>query len=154
MAQALSRRPLTAEARVRSRVGPCGIYGWQSVPDTGFSPSTSVLSCKFHSIRVPLLGKIKKTLITWLHNTPQGCGASVASAAVPFSTKKKKNPEIYHYTNLLDPTRLMAWYLKGQHYLRFNIIPSYTNSVNLEHVCRNFVNGICRSTFVGVWLSD
>ena len=26
-AQAISRRPLTAEARVRSRVGPCGICG-------------------------------------------------------------------------------------------------------------------------------
>ena len=30
MAQALSRRPLTAEARVRSRVSPCGICGGQS----------------------------------------------------------------------------------------------------------------------------
>jgi hypothetical protein len=28
--------------------------------------------------------------ITGLHNKPQGCGASVASAAEPFSTKKKK----------------------------------------------------------------
>jgi hypothetical protein len=27
--------------------------------------------------------------ITGLHNKPQGCGASVASAAGPFSTKKK-----------------------------------------------------------------
>jgi hypothetical protein len=26
MAQAVSRRPLTAETRVRSRVSPCGIY--------------------------------------------------------------------------------------------------------------------------------
>jgi hypothetical protein len=32
----------------------------------------------------------KKTIIfiTGLHNKPQGCGASVASAAVPFTTKK------------------------------------------------------------------
>jgi hypothetical protein len=30
MAQAVSRRPLTAEARVRARVNPCGICGGQS----------------------------------------------------------------------------------------------------------------------------
>jgi hypothetical protein len=38
MAQAVSRRPLTAEARVRSRVTPCGICGGQSGTGTGFSP--------------------------------------------------------------------------------------------------------------------
>ena len=36
MAEAASRRPLTAEARVRSRVGPCGICGGQSGTGTGF----------------------------------------------------------------------------------------------------------------------
>jgi hypothetical protein len=35
MAQAVSRRPLTAEAWVRSRVGPCGICGGQSGIETG-----------------------------------------------------------------------------------------------------------------------
>jgi hypothetical protein len=38
MAQAVSRRPLTAEARV----GPCAICGGQSGTGTCFSPSTSV----------------------------------------------------------------------------------------------------------------
>jgi hypothetical protein len=28
-----------------------------------------------------------------LHNNPQGCGASVASAAEPFTTKKKRTKE-------------------------------------------------------------
>ena len=37
MAQAVSRRPLTAEARARSRVSPCGICGGQSDTGTGFS---------------------------------------------------------------------------------------------------------------------
>jgi hypothetical protein len=46
MAQAVSRRPLTAEARVRSRVSPCGICGGQSGIGTGFSPSTSVFPCQ------------------------------------------------------------------------------------------------------------
>jgi hypothetical protein len=47
---------------------------------------------------VLLLGKGQKIIviiivifITGLHNKPQGCGASVASAAGPFTTKKKKS---------------------------------------------------------------
>jgi hypothetical protein len=47
MAQAVSRRPLTAEARVRSRIGPCGICGGQSGTGTGYSPSTSVFPDHF-----------------------------------------------------------------------------------------------------------
>jgi hypothetical protein len=71
MAQADSRRPLTAEARVRSRVRPFGICGEQSGTGTDFSPSTSVFPCQFHSTGAPLQGKAKKNLIiysTGLHN--------------------------------------------------------------------------------------
>jgi hypothetical protein len=38
MAQAVSRRPLTAEARVRYRVSPCGICGGRSGTGTCFFP--------------------------------------------------------------------------------------------------------------------
>jgi hypothetical protein len=87
MAQAVSRRPLTAEARVRFRVSPCGICGGQSGTGTGFPPSTSVFPCQFHTTGAPVHGKMKKliNIITGLHNKPQGCGASVASAAGPFT---------------------------------------------------------------------
>jgi hypothetical protein len=60
MAQAGSRRPLTAEARAGSRVSPCGICGGQSGTGTCFSPSISVFPCQFHSIGAPLLGKTEK----------------------------------------------------------------------------------------------
>jgi hypothetical protein len=60
MAQAVSRRPLTTEARVRSRVSSCGIFGGQSGNETGFSPTTSIFPCQFHSTGAPLQGKMKK----------------------------------------------------------------------------------------------
>jgi hypothetical protein len=50
MAQVVSRRPLTAEARVRARVNPCGICGGQSGTGTGSFPSPSVfpVNISFH----------------------------------------------------------------------------------------------------------
>jgi hypothetical protein len=49
MAQAVSRRPLTAEARVRAQVSARGICSGQSGAGTGFSPSSSVFPCQYHS---------------------------------------------------------------------------------------------------------
>jgi hypothetical protein len=49
MAQVVSRRPLTAETKVRARVNLSGIFGGQSGTGTGFSPSSSVFPCQYHS---------------------------------------------------------------------------------------------------------
>jgi len=49
MAQAVSRRPVATEARIRSLVSPCEIDGGQNGTGIGFSPSTSVLSCQYYS---------------------------------------------------------------------------------------------------------
>jgi hypothetical protein len=49
MAQVVSRRPLTTEYRVRALYNPCGICGGQNGTGTGFSPSSSVFPCQYHS---------------------------------------------------------------------------------------------------------
>jgi hypothetical protein len=48
MAQAVSRRPLTAETRVRARVNSCGICGKEIGTGTDFSPSYSVFLSQYH----------------------------------------------------------------------------------------------------------
>jgi hypothetical protein len=91
MAQAVSLRPLTPETRVRFRVSPCGIYSGQIGTGRGFYPSTSAFPCKFHSTGLRYLQKRKKKLIVFiagLHSETEGCGASVASAAEPYTAKK------------------------------------------------------------------
>jgi hypothetical protein len=60
MAQAVSRRPLIAENRLRSRVSVCVICGGQSGTGTSFSPSTLVFPCQFLSTGAILLVKITK----------------------------------------------------------------------------------------------
>jgi hypothetical protein len=69
MAQAVSRRPLTADTRVRSRVSPCGICGGQRGTATGSFPSSWVFPCQFHSNGAPLLGKVKRIIFLFIFIT-------------------------------------------------------------------------------------
>jgi hypothetical protein len=64
MAHTVSRRPLTAESRVHAPVNPCWICGGQSGTGTGFSPSSSILSCQLFSILIHNLGDEKWPLVT------------------------------------------------------------------------------------------
>jgi hypothetical protein len=90
MAQAVSRRPLTAKARVRARIGPCGVCGGQSGSGTGFSTSSSVFSCQYHStvaahgLRMYHLG---------MNNRPVG-GRGLETRFQPIDMSKRgKRPE-------------------------------------------------------------
>jgi hypothetical protein len=97
MTQAVRRRPPTAEALPGFDPGSVHL---------GFVVDKVALRQNFPRVLLfslvnfipPVLHyteKRKKVIIflfvfiTGLHNKPQGCGASVASAAGPFSTKKK-----------------------------------------------------------------
>jgi hypothetical protein len=49
----VSGQPLTAEARVQSQANPGGFCVGQNGTGTGFSPSTSVFPCQYHSTIAP-----------------------------------------------------------------------------------------------------
>jgi hypothetical protein len=86
MAQAVSRRLLTSEARVPFR----SVHVVLVVVLGRILPrSTSTFPCQFHSTGAPLHGKTEKWIIftTGLHDKPQGCCGFVSSAAGPFTAK-------------------------------------------------------------------
>jgi hypothetical protein len=53
VAQAVSHRPLAAEAGMRVQASPCEFCGAASGTVTAASPSTSLLPCQYHSPNAP-----------------------------------------------------------------------------------------------------
>jgi hypothetical protein len=71
MAQAVSRRSLTAEARIRFLLRPYGICGAQNDTRIGVSLSSSALPCRYHS-----------TVALHTHMSPGGRTTGLLVAAV------------------------------------------------------------------------
>jgi hypothetical protein len=75
MVQAVSRRPLTVEVRVRARDSPYEICGGQVGTGTGFSPRSLSFSCSYHST----VALHTRSYITWwMNNKPVGGHSSEA----------------------------------------------------------------------------
>jgi hypothetical protein len=98
MTQAVSRRPLTTEVRVRSRVSPCDICRGQSGTGTGFSPEYFgfPLSISFHRYSITWKNEKKNYhLSLHLHRSVVQWALRLqcvrTSAAGPFSTKRNRN---------------------------------------------------------------
>ena len=53
MPQAVTRRPLSVEARVPSQISECEICGAQSGTKTGFPPTAWFSPCHYHSTNAP-----------------------------------------------------------------------------------------------------
>jgi hypothetical protein len=53
IAQEVGRWFLIEKSRIRSPVSPCGMFGEPSDSGTGFSPSSSIFSCRYHFAPAP-----------------------------------------------------------------------------------------------------
>jgi hypothetical protein len=101
MAQAVSRRPPIAEARVRSRGHSMWDLWWTKWHLHRFLPEFfGFFPCQFYSTSAPLLGKVQKIIIififiTGLHNKQASwlqCVRSVCCGALHHKRKKKRLP--------------------------------------------------------------
>jgi hypothetical protein len=89
MAQAVSRRPLTTEARVRSQVKSMWDLWWAKWHWDMFFSELSVFPCRFHSTGAPLI--LVKNCSSIYHHHHWGCTKSLkAVVRGPFITNEKK----------------------------------------------------------------
>jgi hypothetical protein len=126
-----------------------------------FPPSTSVFPCQFHSTGAPLQGTTKKKkliiFITGLHNKPQGCGASVTSAAGPFTKKNSHNSSNWYFCitiqlgykhifcqNVVSTDNCFLYFRKNITCLRVGLLRiGQVRSVSYKTVCRWVTTNCC-----------
>jgi hypothetical protein len=86
MSQAVSRRRVTAEARFRFRIIPCGISGGQRGTGASFSPSSSVSPVSIIPPYFPC------SYITWRMNSRPVGGRSSEISSHPIDMKSNNIP--------------------------------------------------------------
>ena len=85
MDEAVSRRPVIAETRVRSRVSPCDVSGGQTGTDTGFAPFSPVTVIP-STLRSQLLDCYQRCVILQtnkLTSTPDRYTVSTSTPGIP-----------------------------------------------------------------------
>jgi hypothetical protein len=79
LAQLVRRWLLTAQSRIHDQISPCGICGGQSCTGTGFSTTSSVFPCQYHSTAAPSS-----------HNLADGQEAQLNRQSQPITTNPLK----------------------------------------------------------------
>jgi hypothetical protein len=93
MAQVVSHRPLAAVSRVRARINLCGICGLQSGTGTGFSPSSSVFPCQYHSAVALQTHIIWGQLVAAVQSRSLTPSKSISQSTI-YKTTMRHNPEL------------------------------------------------------------
>jgi hypothetical protein len=130
MAQAVSRRPLTAEAWVRSRVSPCRICGGQNGTGTGFPPDYFCfpLSISFH--RCSITWKREENWSSFSSSSSQGCTISLKAAVRPKhllrGPSKKNSYTLMEMVHIIT-TALKSW-RHHKAYCLLVLVPSFPPS--------------------------
>jgi hypothetical protein len=102
MAQAVSRRPLTTEARVRSQIKSIWDLWWTKWHWDRFFSELSVFPCRFHSTGAPLIVKIGKTTAHLHHRVAQEvlrlwCVRSICCGALHHAKKKSRHLHCWNF---------------------------------------------------------
>jgi hypothetical protein len=101
MGQAVSRRPLTVEARVRSQVSPREICGGRSGTGIGFPPEYLAFSCEYHFANVPYSSTCRS-----YQQVKKGGNWEPAEKQCSFGKRLELDVEVFSPFVFKEPTRI------------------------------------------------